>query len=207
MKSDRTNNSDEKPFSDQLEAWLKGKQPKTLASLDKVFQDKSYAITFLILMIIAALPLPTGGITHVFEIITMLLCLELVAGLKTPWLPNKWKHMHLGKALTGRVIPEMLKRIRWLEKYSSPRGRWVLNNPLTPRIFGLFTFGFTLAAFLAPPFSGLDTLPALGVVIMSLAMILEDLWLYIAGIIVGAGGVVLTIALGAAVVETTKHFF
>lgn len=194
-------------FSDQLEAWLRGKQPKTLAGLDAIFQDKSFAITFLVLMIFPALPIPTGGVTHVFEIIVMLLCLELIAGLKTPWLPKKWKHKHLGKSLTGKVIPEMLKRIRWLEKRSSARGRWVFSLPLFPRVLGAVVFGLTLAAFLAPPFSGLDTLPSLGVALISLAVILDDFLMFLAGLIIGAVGVVLTVVLGAAIVESSRHFF
>ena len=35
-------------------------------------------------------------------------------------------------------------------------------------LIGLFVFGLTLSAFLAPPFSGLDTLPSLGVVVIGL---------------------------------------
>jgi hypothetical protein len=35
----------------------------------------------------SALPLPTGGATHVFEIIAMLLALELIAGRDQIWLP------------------------------------------------------------------------------------------------------------------------
>ncbi len=194
-------------FSDQLEAWLKGKQRKTLASLDAVFQDKSFAIMFLVLMVFPALPLPTGGITHIFEIIVMLLCLEMIAGRKTPWLPKKWKHMPLGKALTGKVIPTMLRWIRWFEKRSSTRGRTLFTLPLVPRLLGLIIFALTLAAFLAPPFSGLDTLPALGVVIISLAIILDDFLMLIAGTLIGAAGVALTIILGAAIVESSRHFF
>lgn len=195
-----------KPFSDRLEAWLKNGR-KTLAGLDAVFQDKSFAITFLILMIFPALPLPTGGVTHLFEIIVMLLCLEMMAGLKTPWLPDKWKNMPLGKALTGKVIPTMLKWIRWLEKHSSPRGRWIFGLPLMPRLIGLMILGLTLAAFLAPPFSGLDTLPSLGVVLISLAVILDDFLMALAGVVVGTAGVILTIVLGAAIVQSSRHFF
>ncbi|HVV25748.1 MAG TPA: exopolysaccharide biosynthesis protein [Candidatus Saccharimonadales bacterium] len=198
---------DEQPFSDQLEKWLKGRQPKTLASLDKVFEDKSFAITFLLLMILPALPLPTGGVTHVFEVIVILLCLELIAGRQTIWLPEKWKHMSLGKTLTGKVIPTILKWIRWLEQRSSPRWRRFFSLPLMPRLLGLITLLFTLGALLAPPFSGLDTLPSLGVVVVSLAIILEDVIMLLAGVVIGATGIGLTIALGTAVFESFHHFF
>ena len=63
-------------FSKELEKWLKSPGKKTLSNLEKIFGEKSFAIAFLILMSPAALPLPTGGITHVFEIIVMLLALS-----------------------------------------------------------------------------------------------------------------------------------
>lgn len=194
-------------FSDQLEKWLHGKQPKTLASLEAVFRDKSFAIIFLLLMILPATPLPTGGITHVFEIIVLLLCLELIVGLKAPWLPKKWKHMQLGKVMTGKVIPVVMRKIRWFEERSSARGRAIFKLPLIDRFIGLLVFALTLGALLSPPFSGLDTLPSLGVVIISLALILEDALLLAVGAIVGIGGVALTITLGAALIESSKHFF
>lgn len=198
-------NTEEK-FSDQLETWLKGKQPKTLDSLDHVFQDKSFAITFLILMIFPALPLPTGGITHIFEIIVMLLCLELMVGIRTPWLPKKWKHMHLGKTLTGKVIPTMMRWIRWFERHSTTRGRWIFRAPLFQQLIGIIVFILTLSAFLAPPFTGLDTLPSLGVVVISLAIILDDALMLLSGIAIGIAGVVLDIVLGAAIVQSSRHF-
>jgi hypothetical protein len=56
----------------------------------------------------------------------------------------------------------------------------------------------SLAAFLAPPFSGLDTLPALGVVVLSLGVLLEDFAIVLIGVIVGAVGIALEVLLGAA---------
>jgi len=39
-------------------------------------------------------------------------------------------------------------------------------------VFGLLVLGGSAGAFLAPPFTGLDTLPALGVVLLSLGVLL-----------------------------------
>jgi hypothetical protein len=65
--------------------------------------------------------------------------------------------------------------------------------------------GFTVAAALAPPFSGLDTLPALGVVLLCLALIVEDALLALIGFIIGLAGVFLSIFLGATIVHFVKH--
>ena len=58
-----------------------------------------------------------------------------------------------------------------------------------------------VAAFLAPPFTGLDTLPALGVVLLSLAVLLEDFAIVVAALIIGVAGVVLEIVLGTAAIK------
>lgn len=206
MKVSAEDEGESKPFSDQLETWLKGRQPKTLASLDKVFGDRSFAITFLLLMILPATPLPTGGLTHVFEVIVILLCLEMIAGRQTPWLPSKWKHMPLGKTFTGKVIPTILRWIRWFEQRSSPRWRRFFNAPLVPRLLALLVMIFTFGALLSPPFSFLDTLPSLAVVIIGLSIILEDFVMLLAGIVIGVTGIGLILALGTAIVESYKHF-
>jgi hypothetical protein len=61
--------------------------------------------------------------------------------------------------------------------------------------------GGTAGAFFAPPFTGLDTLPALGVVLLSLGVLLEDVIVVAVGLIVGVGGVLLEIIVGSAVVH------
>jgi hypothetical protein len=64
-----------------------------------------------------------------------------------------------------------------------------------------------LGAFLAPPFTGLDTLPSLGVVLLSLGVLLEDFAIVIVALIVGVAGVVLEIVLGSAAVKGISHLF
>ena len=59
----------------------------------------------------------------------------------------------------------------------------------------------TAAAFVAPPFSMLDTLPALGVVLLSVGVLVEDVVLVGAGVAIGAGGVALVFALGRAALK------
>jgi len=65
--------------------------------------------------------------------------------------------------------------------------------------------GFALSAFLAPPFSGLDTLPSLGVVVVGLGVLLRDLLLAVLGALLGAIGVSTILAIGNLTVETAKH--
>lgn len=187
--------------SDRLEGWFLGNQPRTLGSLIDLFGEKSFAVVFIVLMALPALPLPTGGVTHVLEAITMLLALELIIGRRTIWLPERWKQRDLAGATTERFARALLNRIRWLERFSHPRLRMLVVHPLSGVIFGITVLALSLTAFVAPPFSGLDTLPALGVVVVSLGVLLEDFLMTAVGVVIGAIGALLVIALGSLVLH------
>ena len=68
-------------------------------------------------------------------------------------------------------------------------------------LFAVVVLVFTVAAFVAPPFSGLDTLPALGVVLVGLSMVLEDALFTVLGLVAGAVGIALELLLASAVVS------
>ena len=188
-------------LSDQLERWLNAEGEKTLEGLVKAFGDKSFAFLFVLLLGVPALPVPTGGATHIFEVIAVLIALELIAGRHQVWLPNRWRGLELGGERQQRFLTSLMKLIRRLERISRPRLAFLFHSRLTDVVFGLLVIGGTAAAFAAPPFTGLDTLPALSVVLISLAVLLEDALIALAGLILGAVGVALEVVLGAAAVH------
>ena len=188
-------------MSDQLERWLRSDGEKTLGSLTEVFEEKSFAILFVLLLGVPALPLPTGGVTHVFEIIAVLLALQLIAGRDQIWLPQRWRKLELAGQQRQRFITSLMKMIRRLERFSRPHLRFLFDHRLSNIVFGLLVIGGSVGAFLAPPFTGLDTLPALGVVLLSLGVLLEDFLVVVAGLAVGAAGVVLEVVLGKAAIN------
>ena len=188
-------------MSDQLERWLRSDGEKTLGSLTEVFEEKSFAILFVLLLGVPALPLPTGGVTHVFEIIAVLLALQLIAGRDQIWLPQRWCRLELAGEKQQRFITALMRAIRRLERLSRPRLRFLFDHRLSNIVFGLLVIGGSAGAFLAPPFTGLDTLPALGVVMLSLGVLLEDVIVVGVALLVGVAGVVLEVVLGSAVIN------
>jgi hypothetical protein len=186
------------PFSEQLERWLRRDEPKTLGEMTDVFGQKGLAVLVLLLMSVPALPLPTGGVTHVLEAVAILVGLEMILGRKTLWLPRRLRRRELGPLLADRAIPFIIRRVRWFEKRARRRAAWLFSHPLFLRLLGVVIVGFSLASALAPPFSGLDTFPALGTVVVSLAIILEDALVLGIGLLIGAGGIVLIVSVGAA---------
>lgn len=156
---------------------------------------------FVVLLGPSALPLPTGGVTNLLEVIAMLLALQLVIGRRTIWLPLRWRAVVITGPRSGRFIQRLIRLVAWVEQRSRPRGRFVFGNRLSNAIFGALVFIGTAGAFVAPPFSTLDTLPSLGVVVLSVGVLVEDVVIAGAGLAIGAGGVALLIALGRAAVR------
>jgi hypothetical protein len=188
-------------FSDELERWLSSDADKTLGGLVDLFGQRSFAIVFVLLLGVPALPLPTGGATHVFEVIAMLLALQLIANRDRIWLPRRWRGIDVAGPNRQRLTNALMKTVRRLERSSRPRLTFMFGHRLSNIAFGALVLAGSLGAFLAPPFSGLDTLPALGVVLLSLGVLLEDFLVVIVGVLVGVAGVVLEIALGSLAID------
>jgi hypothetical protein len=188
-------------LSDQLEQWLGDGQQRTLGGLLELFGSKGFAVGFIVLMAPSALPAPTGGVTHVLEVVTMLLALELIIGRRAVWLPERWRRLELGGPRRERFTRTLVRRVRWIERFSHPHLSYLFGHRVSGVVFGMLVLAFTLAAFVAVPFSGLDTLPSLGIVLLALAVLFENFFLAIAGFVIGASGVLLVVFLGSRAVE------
>jgi hypothetical protein len=158
-------------------------------------------------MFVPALPLPTGGVTHVFEAITVLLAAQLLIGRRTIWLPGRLARRELGATMTGRAIPFVLRWVKRVERFSRPRGAVLFRQRWMLPLFGLIFIVLAVAAALAPPFSGLDTLPAMGAIAVALAIVFEDVVLLVLGFVLGTTGVVLIVTIGAAIVHVMRNLF
>jgi hypothetical protein len=194
-------------FSETLQGWLDGSGEKNVGGLIDVFEEKSFAILFVILLGVPALPLPTGGATHVFEVIAALLAIQLIAGRDQIWLPERWRKRELAGDKQERFLTALMKMIRRLERISKPRFGFLFNRRWSNTVFGMLVIGGCVAAFLAPPFTGLDTLPALAVVLLSLSVLLEDFAITIVALVIGVVGVALEIFLGKAAVDAVSGLF
>ena len=192
------------PLSGALERWLTGEGPRTVGGLIEVFEEKSFAVLFTVLLSVSALPLPTGGATHVLQVVAALLALQLIAGREHIWLPRRWREMDLAGERGRRVVEAQLRLIRRLERISRPRMRFLFGGRLSGLVFGLVVLAGTAGAFFAPPFTGLDTLPSLGVVLISIAVLLEDVVIAVIGLAVLTAGIGLEIFLGKAAVDAIR---
>lgn len=188
-------------LSDELEAWRATDGELSLQSLTSVFRERSFAIAFAVLLALPALPLPTAGATHAFEAIAILLACEMIAGRGSIWLPRRWRQVTLDGERGQRILSGLIALTRRLERFTRPRLSGTFRRRASTVAFGTLVIAGALGAFAAPPFSGLDTLPSLGVVLLSLAVLFEDALIALLAIALLATGIALEIALGSAAIS------
>ena len=193
----RGRESSGKRLSDQLDALLR-KGHVTIGALTDVLDERSFAVVLMVLMLPSALPIPTGGVTHVLEVFAALIALQMIVGRRELWLPRRLARTELGETFTGKAAPKLLRFIRWFERRARPRLARLLDRRPVVSALGVALLLFVVGAFVAPPFSGLDTLPSLGVVVVCLGIVFSDGLIVAAGLVVGAVGIALDVALGAA---------
>lgn len=195
-------------FSEKLEYWIKNDDTKTLGELIDVFGEKSFGVFFLIMLTVPSLPFPTGGVTtFVLLPSTIVAALQMAFGRKTLWLPEKVRDLSIRGNLATKALPFILRRVKDVEKISKPRMRGFVKSATAKFIIGMLIVILALAALIAPPFSGLDTLPSLGGVFISLAIIFEDLLLALLGFIVGLLGIALMVAASSVIVIFFQNVF
>jgi hypothetical protein len=201
--------ADEAPvsLSDRLDGWLSSEGPKSIGGLLDHFGQQAFAVAFVLLLAPSALPIPTGGVTHVFDVIAVLIAVQLVVGRDEPWLPEKLKGRELKSLQNEKVQSKLVGTIGKVEKLARPRFTRTLHSPPGRILFGVLVVVFTVAAFLAPPFSGLDTLPGMGVVVISLGVLFGDAIIFGIGVALGAGGIGLMVVLAGAIKAGFGHIF
>lgn len=195
------------PFSEELSRWLKSGKTKTFLSLDEVFGERTFAILFMFLMATSALPIPTAGLTDVFAVITILFALQMAVGRESLWLPKRWQNMKLNKTMREKLLPGLVKIVRKIERYSRPRLIWVFKGRISNLIIGLGVAVLAASTITAPPFSGLDTVPALGAILIASGIVLKDGLILIIGGIVGTCGVLMQVLLGKIIVDFVTKLF
>ena len=192
--------------SDGFEAWLDSAGATTLGSLNEAFGEKILAAACLALMAPSALPIPSGGATHVLDVIAVVFAVQIMLARQTVWMPASWRAKELGKK-SEKALRLLIRFIRWCERFSRRRMAHFMTGRAGEITVGAAISLFVLGAFVSPPFSGLDTLPALAVVLLALGLLLEDVAFAIVGLVVGVLGVGLTITFGVQAVHLVERTF
>jgi Uncharacterized ABC-type transport system, permease components, COG3932 len=160
--------------------------------LDKA-GDRGYGFLLILLAIPAFIPILPPGTSGVLGALMSIVALQMLVGLKQPWFPKRWRHKVLSPKVVQAIQTRGVAMLRQIERVSHPRGRRFTRNGLILRLSALVVIA--LALVLSSPMPFMNTLPALGVLLIGVGLANHDIYFLSAGWLIGTA-VALIVALG-----------
>lgn len=139
------------------------------------------AIVLILFAIPSALPIPAAGYSTVLSVPLLLIGIRLLMGRETIWLPKKWRARQFEPNSFQKLLVPMLKLVKKIERFSKPRlVQFSQSKWLSIGLGGLICL---LAASMALPIPGTNTLPAGGIFLIGFGLLEDDGLLILAGIL------------------------
>ena len=164
--------AERKPLSDNLRSLIAGESEKiTLGEIVDAINDKQFGMLLIIFSIPSALPVPAVGYSTPFGIAILILGLQMLAGRRTPWFPEKLRN----KAFTRSKLQGMFGKasgfFRRIEKLVRPRLHWI-NSRTGYRVMALLVVFMSL--LMALPIPSTNTFPAMVIFLIGVGLCEDD---------------------------------
>ena len=152
--------------------------------------ERTFGFLFVILSLPSALPIPAPGYSVPFGIAMFLLALQLIAGRKKPWLPERWQQKTFELKTVQGLIKAATPWLQRLETISRPRLTYICTSHLGRLSIGLAIALMSISMMI--PIPGTNTLPAMGIFITGFGLLDDDGCISIGGLVVSLMGATLT---------------
>ncbi len=180
-------------LSNELERFFfETKQPSQvkLADILLLAKERIFGFLLVILSLPSALPIPAPGYSVPFGILIFLLAIQLIAGSKTPWLPQRMVNHPIKLETVQGFLKKGIPGLRRIEAIARPRlvyicvtlpGRVVIGSAIA-----------LMAISMMIPIPGTNTLPAIGIFVTSFGLLEDDGAISLGGLILCLMGGILT---------------
>ncbi len=179
----------------------------SMDELLELFHERAFGIFLFFFALPAALPLPAVGVGTILGIPLLFLTAQQAIGRHTIWFPQKIRQKRIKRTTIMGIINKATPWTMRVEKLVKPRLEFITHG-LFSRLIGVFGFIMTLSVCL--PFPMTNTVPSLGIALMSIGVISRDGLAVIAGALIGSlwvcALVLITIFLGIEGIELVKDF-
>ncbi len=162
----------------------------TVGEIKNALHERGFGILMAIAALPLCLPIPVPpGYTTFFSIPLFIFSLQMIFGMRAPWLPKWIEEKEIKRESFEKLINKASPWLRKIEKHLRPRLTYI-SVPTWERIIGIFSFVFALSISLPLPLTNFP--PGWGILIMSLGLLSKDGITILIGMIVGTVGVGIT---------------
>ena len=137
----------------------------------------------------------------------MMLTAQQAIGRKTLWLPEKWKSKEVSSAKIESFLDAAKPWLKRIEFFIRPRLSFITQGVFS-YVIGITGFIMSLAVAIPLPLT--NTVPAFGIALMAVGILMRDGLAVIGGMLIGLAWVVLLITafylFGSEAVDIIKNF-
>ncbi|NQZ14638.1 MAG: exopolysaccharide biosynthesis protein [Alphaproteobacteria bacterium] len=160
----------------------------SLAQLLEMFHERGFGFFLFLFALPAALPMPAIGINAIIALPLLLLTAQQALGRHTIWIPQKMSAKTISQKRIYGFVDGARPWIKRLEFFIRPRLGFITQGVFS-NIIG--AMGFIMALAVSIPLPLTNTVPAFGIALMSVGVLMRDGLAVIAGALIGLAWVTL----------------
>ncbi len=159
----------------------------SIGDIANTFRQQAYGPLLLIPSLLALIPIigAIPGMSIVTATLILLICAQMIAGWKHPWLPRRLRNFSVKQRRLERAIDSLRPSLAALDRWTRPRMTALSERPL---YLVIPSIGIMLALLMYPlalvPWG--VTLPSLALTILSVGLTIRDGYVLMAGYAVTA---------------------
>jgi len=177
-----------RPISDVL-IDLKDQVPEEKVctfDLLEALHERGFGFLLLIFALPAALPLPGLGVNVIIALPLLFLTAQQAVGRKHIWIPEKMKYKSINRSMFEAIVDKAIPFVKKIEYLVRPRLGFITQGVFS-NLIGIL--GMVMALSICVPLPLTNTVPAFGIALMAVGVIMRDGLAVIAGAIIGTAWV------------------
>lgn len=173
----------------------------TVRALLEAFHERGFGFFLFLIALPAALPIPAIGLSTIIALPLMILTVQQAMGRHMVWMPQKFQDKTISRSKIEGFIKTAQPWVKRLEFFVRPRLSFVTRGVFS-NIIGVT--GFIMALAVAVPLPLTNTVPAFGIALMAIGILMRDGLAVIGGMFIGIAWVALL--LGLAIIFGAEGF-
>lgn len=146
-------------------------QPLTIADIMAETSERGFCLVIALLVLPFLFPMPPG-LTGPLGSGCLLLAMQMAMGRRSPWLPKKIARFQFPRWFVLRLLQNLKKVTRVLEKIARPRLLKLAESPQIWRLNGACIAWLTVLLILPLPFT--NPIPTVGILLLAVATLEAD---------------------------------
>ncbi len=148
----------------------------------EALHERGFGFLLFLFALPAALPLPGLGVNTIIALPLLFLTVQQTMGRRRLWVPEIIKYKSISRAGFDKILETALPYITKIEIFIKPRLGFITQGGFG-NLIGLAGLIMTLSICVPLPLT--NTVPAMGVALMALGVIMRDGLAVLAGMVVG----------------------